>query len=98
MAVEIKKLENSNVELVLTLEGEEVKKAKGNVLKKIAKEVELPGFRKGKAPIATVEAKFSENIKEEVTDIFGQSSFKALYCLTINNLIAESIPLINYSI
>ncbi len=76
MAVEIKKLENSNVELVLTLEGEEVKKAKGNVLRKIAKEVELPGFRKGKAPLATVEAKFYENIKEEVTDILLKSHYE----------------------
>lgn len=78
MAVEIKKLENSNVELVLTFEGEEVKKAKGNVLRKIAKEVELPGFRKGKAPIATVEAKFYENIKEEVTDILLKAHYETI--------------------
>jgi trigger factor len=78
MAVEIKKLENSSVELVLTLEGAEVKEAKAEVVKKIAGEVELPGFRKGKAPLSTIEAKFEGNIKEEVTDKLLKNHYETI--------------------
>lgn len=84
MTVEIKKLENSSVEIFVTLEGEAVKNNKNIVLNKIAKSVELPGFRKGKAPISTIEAKFKEEIKEEVADLIIREKYEEI--INSNNL------------
>lgn len=75
MNVEIKKLENSNVELLVTVEGEAVRKNRTAVINKIAKEVELPGFRKGKAPIETIEAKFKNEIKDDVADLLIKDKY-----------------------
>ena len=78
MAVEIKKLQNSNVEFVITLEGAEVKTMRTKVLGSIAREVELPGFRKGKAPLSTVEAKFAHALKEEVSELVLKQNFETI--------------------
>lgn len=78
MAVEIKKLQNSNVEFVITLEGAEVKTMRTKVLGSIAREVELPGFRKGKAPLSTVEAKFAHVLKEEVAELVLKQNFETI--------------------
>ena len=78
MNVEIKKLENSNVELLVTVEGDLVRKNRATVINKIAKEVELPGFRKGKAPIATIEAKFKDEIKDDVADLLIKEQYDAI--------------------
>ncbi len=75
MAVEIKKLENSNVEFVITLEGAEVKTMRNKILGRLAKEVELPGFRKGKAPLSTIETKFAHVLKEEVAEEVLKQNF-----------------------
>lgn len=78
MNVEIKKLENSNVELLVTVEGDLVRKNRATVINKIAKEVELPGFRKGKAPISTIEAKFKDEIKDDVADLLIKEQYDAI--------------------
>lgn len=78
MAVEIKKLQNSNVEFVITLEGTEVTSMKSKVLGSIAREVELPGFRKGKAPLSTVEAKFAHVVKEEMAELVLKQNFETI--------------------
>ena len=78
MAVEIKKLQNSNVEFVITLVGAEVKTMRTKVLGSIAREVELPGFRKGKAPLSTVEAKFAHALKEEVSELVLKQNFETI--------------------
>lgn len=68
MKHELKKLANSAVEIKISLTAEEVKPIKDEVTKELAKKVEVPGFRKGHAPISTIEAQFKDNIKEEVAD------------------------------
>lgn len=68
MKHELKKLANSAVEITICLSAEEVKPVKEEVTKELSKKVEVPGFRKGHVPMATVEAQFKDNIKEEVTD------------------------------
>lgn len=78
MSVEIKKLENSVVEIKLSLEGEEVTKVKSQVIKEIQGRAEIPGFRKGKAPISTITAKFAGLIKEEVTDKLLKTNYEKL--------------------
>ncbi|MDQ9829490.1 trigger factor family protein, partial [Acinetobacter baumannii] len=41
---------------------------KKEILANAQKTVEIPGFRKGHAPIDQIEAKYAEGIKEELTD------------------------------
>jgi trigger factor len=50
MKQEIKNLENSKKELIISLDFEEFKKFIDEATEELIKEVELPGFRKGKAP------------------------------------------------
>jgi len=56
----IKKLDKSEIEIVGAIEVAEFEKYEGKALERIGERLELPGFRKGKAPIAVVK----ENIKE----------------------------------
>jgi trigger factor len=51
------KLENSRVEVKVTFAGEEWKKAQDKALNKLARNVKLDGFRKGKAPIKMIKAR-----------------------------------------
>ncbi len=78
MAVAINKLQNSNVEFVITLEGQEIKPLRAKVLQSIGREVELPGFRKGKAPLSTVEVKFAHVLKEEVAELVLKQNFETI--------------------
>jgi len=50
MSSELKKLENSQVEIITTIEGEELEKAKEKSLKKLCSKVSIKGFRAGKVP------------------------------------------------
>lgn len=84
MAVAINKLQNSNVEFVITLEGQEVTSLRNKVLQSIARNVELPGFRKGKAPLSTVEAKYAHVLKEEVAELVLKQNFEKV--VSENNL------------
>ena len=65
MKHEIKKLENSAVEIKISLTAEEVSPIKNEVLGELASKAEVPGFRKGKAPLDKVEAQFKDALKEE---------------------------------
>ena len=47
---EYKKIENAKAELTSVLEGEAWETAKKDAFKKIAKNIEVKGFRKGQAP------------------------------------------------
>lgn len=68
MKHEIKKLEKSAVEIMMTLSKEEFAPLKNEILVNAQKTVEIPGFRKGHAPIDQIEAKYADGIKEELTD------------------------------
>ena len=68
MKHEIKKLEKSAVEVVMTLSKEEYSPLRKEILNNAQKTVEIPGFRKGHAPLDQIEAKYAEGIKEELTD------------------------------
>jgi FKBP-type peptidyl-prolyl cis-trans isomerase (trigger factor) len=54
MITAINKLPNKTIELTLTIPWNDVKKDFDEVVREIAQNVELPGFRKGKAPIDMV--------------------------------------------
>ncbi len=62
---EIKTLENSVVELSVTIEKDAVKKEYDELLTKYAKTAHVSGFRRGKVPPAILERKYSESLKME---------------------------------
>lgn len=63
----IKTLENSAVELTLTLPAERIEEAYSKRIKEYLKTAQLPGFRKGHVPASVMEAKFGESIRTEST-------------------------------
>ncbi len=62
MEVVKENLENNEVELKVEIEPERVNKALEQAYKKVVKEVELPGFRKGKVPRKILESQYGKEI------------------------------------
>jgi trigger factor len=63
---EITKLEHSSVKLTLTVGKDDVRSEYDALLAEYAKNVQIPGFRKGKAPKNVLVRKFGDAFKEEV--------------------------------
>lgn len=57
----IAKEDNGNVQITFTIPFGEIKKAQAEVVKEFAKDTEIPGFRKGMAPLDKVEAKIPQS-------------------------------------
>jgi trigger factor len=62
---QITRLEKSNVRLNLTVPKEDALSQYNELLKDYAKNVQIPGFRKGKVPQNVLERKFGEALKKE---------------------------------
>ena len=62
---DIKELEDSAVELTITIPKKEVSNGYQELLAKYAKSAQIPGFRKGHVPASILERKFGESIKIE---------------------------------
>ena len=62
---ELTRLEKSNVKLSITVPKEDVRAQYQEMLKDYAKNVQIPGFRKGKVPQEVLERKFAEALKGE---------------------------------
>lgn len=60
IASTFKKLDNGNIEVVFTIPSKLILSIKDDVLKEFAKDANIAGFRKGKAPLAKVEEAVSE--------------------------------------
>lgn len=78
MKHELKKIEHSAVEIKVTLAAEELSPIKSEVVKTLATKVEVPGFRKGHAPLNKVEAAFADAIKEEVVESVLKANFEKI--------------------
>ncbi|MGL5962938.1 MAG: trigger factor [Fusobacteriaceae bacterium] len=81
--------ENSAVEVVITLTAAELAPIKGKILKSVAEKVEVPGFRKGKAPISQVEKAHADAIKEEIVEEVLKTNYSSV-------LEAEQIKPVSY--
>lgn len=77
--MEIKKLENSSVELTLTLESKKIEEEYAKRIKDYAKKLTLKGFRPGKAPVSLIESKYGPEIREEVTFKLMEDNLEASY-------------------
>ncbi|MDO4689734.1 MAG: trigger factor [Fusobacterium sp.] len=75
MKYEVKKLERSAVEVKIFLDKEELNPILDKTVKKVADNIEIPGFRKGKAPKEAVINANREQISEEVAGEAINSNF-----------------------
>lgn len=76
MEVNVKELENSKVEFEITVPAAELDKAYEAAYKKVAGKVNIPGFRKGKAPKSIVERTVGkEYILDEAVEAVAPSKF-----------------------
>lgn len=62
MKTKVKNISDVKVELTISLGVEELKAAEQVALTKLAKEVKIEGFRKGKAPLEMVAAQVDQNV------------------------------------
>ena len=62
---EFTSLEKSNVKLNLTIPHEDVLSQYNEMMKEHTKNIQLPGFRKGKVPVNVLERKYGEALKQE---------------------------------
>lgn len=84
------KLEKNIVEVEVTFGAEEWKAAQSKALNKLAKNVNLPGFRKGKAPINMIKSRIGKGaILEEATDIILNSNYAKIITENDIKLIAQ---------
>ncbi|MGL4687625.1 MAG: trigger factor [Fusobacteriaceae bacterium] len=81
--------ENSAVEIIITLTKEELTPIKSGILKELAKKVEVPGFRKGHAPLDKVESNFADAIREELTETVLKAHYEEV-------LKAENVNPVSY--
>ena len=61
----IEKLENSSVKLTVTVGKAAVASAYNDVVAKYAKNIQIPGFRKGKVPVSVLERKYGDALKND---------------------------------
>jgi trigger factor len=79
MKATVEKLENSKVSLEVEVEAEKFSEAVDQAFKKISKKVNIPGFRKGKAPRVVMErymnkeAVYDEAIEIAIPDAYGDA-------------------------
>lgn len=90
--VEAEELPGSRISLKVTVSPEETKKAYKQAVKVINKEISVPGFRKGKAPDATVIKNYGSHVEKEWKEIVlnaalqGALELSTIYPLTKNSL------------
>ena len=79
MKTESKALEKCQVELTVSLDADEAKKVIKDVEKMFVRDVQLPGFRRGKVPVDLIRKEFASQIEAEVK--------RALFQMNIGNAI-----------
>lgn len=89
----IQKQEDQTITLTVTIPWADVKKTRENVVSDYAKNTQVPGFRKGKAPKKLVEDKIDEEkVKEEVLKkLLPQFYLQAINEHKINPVIAPRV-------
>ncbi len=71
---EITKIENSAVKLTATIAKEDVAAGYNSSIAKYAKNIQLPGFRKGHVPVNVLMSKYGESLKAEISgDLIDQA-------------------------
>jgi trigger factor len=75
MKTKVKKISDSRVEVTVSLDAEDLKQATEKAVEKLAKEIRVEGFRKGKVPLDVVKKFIPENdLNAEAADIAVRST------------------------
>lgn len=80
---EVKKLATNRYQLEITVDGEKFREAISAAYKKNGKKINVPGFRKGKAPLHMVETYYGE-------EVFFEDALNLLYNDLVDDAIKES--------
>ena len=90
------RLENGNIDITIKIPWDMVKETYEHVLSHIVEEAELPGFRKGKAPRATVEEKLDKNktYEEVIKDLLPRVYADAVKALAIKPIVSPNVQLL----
>lgn len=80
MKTEVKKLEGNHVEMTVEIEEAEVAKAIKKAYKKVANQVKIPGFRKGKVPPEIIDVKVGKEVvlQEALDELLNSTYFEAV--------------------
>ncbi len=89
---EIKLLDNSQVELTVTVSQADVKKEYDDLLSKYTKDAQIKGFRKGKVPPAILERKFGTEIQAEASGNIMENSLKEIFDQIEEKPLGYSVP------
>ena len=76
---EIKRLEKSNISLSITIPKEDVRDQYQKMLNDYVKNIQLPGFRKGKVPQEVFERKFADALKQDAMGRIVESALKDVF-------------------
>ena len=89
MNVEKKPDEGCTVKLIVKADATEIADECKRVLNTFLREASIPGFRKGKVPLAVIQQKFADGIKQESE----QACFRKLYPQALKEAAVEPIDL-----
>ena len=89
MNVEKKPDEGCTVKLIVKADAAEIADECKKVLNTFLREAAIPGFRKGKVPLAVIQQKFADGIKQESE----QACFRKLYPQALKEAAVEPIEL-----
>lgn len=90
MKTTVEKLENNQVKLNIEIDADTAEKEYNKACKRLAQRVNIPGFRKGKAPRAILEKNIgSESIKRDVLDYMLPNAFAEAISENKLNIITE---------
>src|SRR3989338_79902 len=91
----VKSLPKSTVELTVTIPWDEVKATYETIFAAVASDTELPGFRKGKAPIDLVKEKIDQKkvYEEVIKEIVHKSYAEALKTNSINPISSPQVTI-----
>jgi len=76
---ELKRLEKSNVSLSVTVPKEDVRSRYNEMIGEYTKEMQLPGFRKGKVPREVLERKFGDALKDDALGRVMESALQEIF-------------------
>ena len=75
LSVTVNKKAHCKVEFAITAHELLIRKAAKEAVKSVSKEVSLPGFRKGKAPLDLVQKKYAQQIREQTQKSLASLAF-----------------------
>jgi len=76
---EIKRLDKSNINLTITIPKEDVRSQYQDMLKDYSKNIQIPGFRKGKVPQEVLERKYADALKQEALGRIIEDAIKEVF-------------------